>query len=260
MHTGNTNENLELILLAHQFIPLSFDDLFKKNFPKKKQRHNHLLDFLNYLSSDIRKVTWLAHCDARIERGKSQNITQRLKIAAKPRKRHPRSSTTRRSRTTPSSSLSPVDPTFDPQLWLIWASSNFLHSGSWSEYRSSHLYLNNHINNRQQFISSFNFDSHSHPLMIDSFILFSLSTKRYNNSINEEMAISGHNSSAGVRNYLKVTGKKENFSSVMQRLTEEIFDTNSKIDKGEVQQDEIVLSGFSKASELLKNKIIMGSF
>ena len=38
----------------------------------------------------------------------------------------------------------------------------------------------------------------------------------------EAMAISGHNSSAGVRNYLKVTKEKKRniLNSVMQRLTE----------------------------------------
>src|SRR3954452_10076657 len=46
----------------------------------------------------------------------------------------------------------------------------------------------------------------------------------------EAMAISGHNSSAGVRNYLKVTKEKKRkiLGSVMQRLTEEISDINSK--------------------------------
>ncbi|RIA79545.1 hypothetical protein C1645_882620 [Glomus cerebriforme] len=59
---------------------------------------------------------------------------------------------------------------------ITWRSMILPRPGSWSEYRSSHLYLNNYVNNRQQFISSFNFDFHSHPLMLDSFILFSLST------------------------------------------------------------------------------------
>jgi hypothetical protein len=93
----------------------------------------------------------------------------------------------------------------------------------------------------------------------------------------EAMAISGHNSSAGVRNYLKITKekKREILSSVMQRLTEEISDVNSKTEiqydnevqhddeaqhnnevqcDDKAQHDEIVLSGFSKASKLLKNK------
>ncbi|CAB5378421.1 unnamed protein product [Rhizophagus irregularis] len=81
----------------------------------------------------------------------------------------------------------------------------------------------------------------------------------------EAMAISGHNSSAGVRNYLKVTKEKKRkiLGSVMQRLTEDTSDINSKTEiqyDNEVQCDdnmkhgEIVLSGFSKASELLENK------
>jgi hypothetical protein len=87
----------------------------------------------------------------------------------------------------------------------------------------------------------------------------------------EAMAISGHNSSAGVRNYFKVTKEKKRkvLSSVMQRLTEEISDINSKTEiqyNNEVQHDDEVqynnnmqcddnvLSEFSKASELLKNK------
>ena len=93
----------------------------------------------------------------------------------------------------------------------------------------------------------------------------------------EAIAISGHNSSAGVRNYLKVTKEKKRkvLSSVMQRLTEEISDINSKTKiqydnkvqhdddvqynnnvqcDDNVQHSKIVLSEFSKASELLKNK------
>ncbi|CAG8739944.1 20459_t:CDS:2 [Rhizophagus irregularis] len=72
----------------------------------------------------------------------------------------------------------------------------------------------------------------------------------------EAMAISGHNSSAGV-------------CSVMRRLTKEISNINSKTEiqyDNEVQHDneiqcndnmqygEIVLFGFSKTSELLENK------
>src|SRR5437773_1077526 len=55
----------------------------------------------------------------------------------------------------------------------------------------------------------------------------------------EAMAISGHNSSAGVRNYLKVTkGKKRNIlDSVMQSLTSNINDKNEAQQDNEVQQD-----------------------
>ncbi|CAB5358907.1 unnamed protein product [Rhizophagus irregularis] len=87
----------------------------------------------------------------------------------------------------------------------------------------------------------------------------------------EAMAISGHNSSAGVCNYLKITKEKKRkiLGSVMQRLTKEISDINSKTEiqyDNEVQHDneiqcndnmqygEIVLFGFSKTSELLENK------
>jgi len=58
----------------------------------------------------------------------------------------------------------------------------------------------------------------------------------------EAMAISGHNSSAGVRNYLKITKEKKRkiLGSVMQRLTEELSNTNNKSEVqqyNEVQQD-----------------------
>ena len=70
----------------------------------------------------------------------------------------------------------------------------------------------------------------------------------------EAMAISGHNSSAGVRNYLKVTKEKKRkvLSSVMQRLTEEISDINSKTEiqyDNEVQHNDYLLY-FSRHHDL----------
>ncbi|RIA96716.1 hypothetical protein C1645_754305 [Glomus cerebriforme] len=86
IHTSPLQDNLELILISHQYIPLSFDDHFKKKFSKKKHRLSHLLDFLHFLLSDIHKVTWLAHCDARIEWEKTLNITQKSKRSSAKRK------------------------------------------------------------------------------------------------------------------------------------------------------------------------------
>ncbi|RIA92046.1 hypothetical protein C1645_821194 [Glomus cerebriforme] len=121
---------------------------------------------------DIRKVTWLAHCDARIEWEKSINISQKSKKSST-RKKSREQATTRHHRH-PSAYVpsTPTSPVFDPSLWLIWASSNFLHSGSWSNYRSSCLLIND-INNRRNFLLSLNGQIEFHPLILDSFILLS---------------------------------------------------------------------------------------
>ncbi|CAB5354205.1 unnamed protein product [Rhizophagus irregularis] len=80
----------------------------------------------------------------------------------------------------------------------------------------------------------------------------------------EAMAISEHNSSAGVRNYLKVTKEKKRniLNSVVQRLTEsntcnkDELPKSNTINKNEASKDkEPPNSGFSKASQLLNKKI-----
>ncbi|RIA79378.1 hypothetical protein C1645_840838 [Glomus cerebriforme] len=84
---------------------------------------------------DLHKITWLAHCDARSAWKKSINITQHMKRLTKLRSSH------RRPRTDLSlinqAQVSIRRPNnFSSSLWLIWASSNFLHLGSWSYHRS----------------------------------------------------------------------------------------------------------------------------
>ncbi|RIA85066.1 hypothetical protein C1645_831357 [Glomus cerebriforme] len=113
------SNNLDLILLSHQFIPKSLDDLFLKIFPKKNLRHHHLIDFLHFFLMDLRKITWLAHCDARADWEKSLNITQRTKRSKKPapnRRHHSRLPTSsNRAHNSP-----PHNPNFSSSLWLIW--------------------------------------------------------------------------------------------------------------------------------------------
>ncbi|RIA87251.1 hypothetical protein C1645_828042 [Glomus cerebriforme] len=113
---------------------------------------------------DLRKITWLAHCDARAEWEKSINITQRSKKSryhvindkSAPRSR---SSSIRSPHLSQQSSNA-----FASSLWLIWASSNFLHSGSWTHHRSITLQHPVHTD-FNSFITSCNLDLYVHPLL-----------------------------------------------------------------------------------------------
>ncbi|RIA83521.1 hypothetical protein C1645_833707 [Glomus cerebriforme] len=168
------SDNLDLILISHQFIPKSFDDLFMKIFPKKKPRRAHLIDFLHFLLMDLRKITWLAHCDARAEWEKSLNISQCCK---RPRQRTSSRQSASNSRVTQihrTDTPSTTQNVYASSLWLIWASSNFLHSGSWTHHRSITLHYNIFFD-FISFINSFNIDVIRHPLLlhdaVPSFIL-----------------------------------------------------------------------------------------
>ncbi|RIA79528.1 hypothetical protein C1645_840489 [Glomus cerebriforme] len=113
---------------------------------------------------DIRKVTWLAHNDARIEWEKSINITKRSKHSAHRASSRRPTARPRLSRThTTRSSTIGNNYAFDPSMWLIWALSNFLHSGSWSEHRSTTLHHSDFIDFKT-FISFLNLDLSIHPI------------------------------------------------------------------------------------------------
>ncbi|RIA97523.1 hypothetical protein C1645_813930 [Glomus cerebriforme] len=124
---------------------------------------------------ELRKITWLAHCDARSAWEKSINITQRTKRSTKLRSSH------RRPRTDSSlvnqAQVSVREPNnFSSSLWLIWASSNFLHSGSWSHHRSITLQYGPNID-FIFFINSFSVITICHPLLYCDrfFSIFSVS-------------------------------------------------------------------------------------
>ncbi|RIA96719.1 hypothetical protein C1645_815036 [Glomus cerebriforme] len=112
---------------------------------------------------DLRKITWIAHCEARAEWEKSLNITQRSK---RPSRRGSGSRTSRRSRQSVNTPISPRLPhsVYAPSLWLIWTSSNFLHSGSWTHHRSVILHTIPTID-FSSFFLSLNLDLIIHPAL-----------------------------------------------------------------------------------------------
>ncbi|RIA96673.1 hypothetical protein C1645_815096 [Glomus cerebriforme] len=111
---NNPSNNPHLILFAHQLVPKALNDA----------------------------ITWLSHCDARNKWEKSINITKQSKKMKRPK-------STSRTRIN-CSTASNRDTTsalvrqrlYASDLWFIWASSNFLHSGSWSHHRSVSLHHN----------------------------------------------------------------------------------------------------------------------
>ncbi|RIA86736.1 hypothetical protein C1645_828841 [Glomus cerebriforme] len=119
---------------------------------------------------DLRRITWIAHCDARIDWKKSLNIHRKDKRSKISRHHTLTSSSGSIVGTDQSKTSHHSFSTFSNTLWLIWASSNFLHSGSWTHHRTLCLTNNNH-SSFSNFISSLDVSSISHPLLHDPIII-----------------------------------------------------------------------------------------
>jgi ribonuclease HI len=151
----NNNSSHHLYNWLNQIIPKEFTNLLARYIKKKKTRTKYILEFTSDFLHTCRNIVWLSYTDKLDDWHKRHNIKKTdKKFCARNKEKTRRNNRDSRTNKTMRQHNYIVDSTHKRQstqndnMWLILASSNFLHAGNWlANIEDLYVKLNNAVLN-----------------------------------------------------------------------------------------------------------------